>query len=572
MQSIDRYTIQELKLPSMVLMERAALAVAKEVEERAEKGERILCACGCGNNGADGVAVARLLVLAGHQAQVVYVGDPEKGSQEFRQQAAIAEKLGITVTPYPAWEKKAFDILVDGIFGVGLSRPVGGVYGQFMEDLEKAGPRLTVAVDVPSGIRSDDGQVLGKALQADVTVTFGWEKLGTVLYPGRAYAGTVVVADIGFPEMAFAEAERCWTGAQKPGDPGGRQPGALVAGREPDASAVGRQPGISTAGWQPETSAAGRQPGTSAAGQQFAAWAGEPPPERHTVCAFTCEPGDLGMRRPLRPAYSNKGTFGRVLLVAGSRNMCGAAYLSALAGYRTGAGLVKILTVEENREALQAGLPEAILETYPSQVRPEEMEGYQEMLREDCGWADVVVLGPGLGQAPYAKALVEMVLAQVCSPLIVDADALNILAADPNLTGYFTENIIITPHLGEMARLTGKTIEEIQKDLIGTAREYGARYGITCVLKDAATVAALRDGRVYVNTSGNSAMAKAGSGDVLTGVLAGLLAQGVEEMDGVALAVYLHGAAGDRYREEHGPYGMLAGELADYVGKVLAHG
>ncbi len=493
MQSIDRYTIQELKLPSMVLMERAALAVAKEVEERAEKGERILCACGCGNNGADGVAVARLLVLAGHQAQVVYVGDPEKGSQEFRQQAAIAEKLGITVTPYPAWEKKAFDILVDGIFGVGLSRPVGGVYGQFMEDLEKAGPRLTVAVDVPSGIRSDDGQVLGKALQADVTVTFGWEKLGTVLYPGRAYAGTVVVADIGFPEMAFAEAERCWTGAQKPGDPGGRQPGAVVAGREPDASA---------------------------AGQQFAAWAGEPPPERHTVCAFTCEPGDLGMRRPLRPAYSNKGTFGRVLLVAGSRYI--------------------LLCFTKDPGILAHGQA-AIFYILP--------------------W-----------YFPYAKALVEMVLAQVCSPLIVDADALNILAADPNLTGYFTENIIITPHLGEMARLTGKTIEEIQKDLIGTAREYGARYGITCVLKDAATVAALRDGRVYVNTSGNSAMAKAGSGDVLTGVLAGLLAQGVEEMDGVALAVYLHGAAGDRYREEHGPYGMLAGELADYVGKVLAHG
>ena len=274
----------------------------------------------------------------------------------------------------------------------------------------------------------------------------------------------------------------------------------------------------------------------------------------------------------MRPAYSNKGTFGKVLLVAGSRNMCGAAYLSALAAYRTGAGLVKILTAEEGRGPLQARLPEAILETYPSVLLPEDVLRYQDRLRRDCEWADVVVLGPGLGQAPYAKALVELVLTEVCSALIMDADALNILAADPRLTGYLTENIIITPHLGEMARLTGKTIGEIQKDLVGTARAYGARYGITCVLKDAATVAALRDGRVYLNTSGNSAMAKAGSGDVLTGVMAGLLAQGMEEMDGVALAVYLHGAAGDRYREENGAYGMLAGELADYVGKVLKCG
>ncbi len=501
MRAIDRFTIQEIQIPSLVLMERAALAVAEEVKKRAGKKARILCACGCGNNGADGVAVARMLFLAGYSAEVVFVGDRKKSSQEFERQVLIAEKLGIAVRSSGTWEPKSADVLVDGIFGVGLSRPVEGMYREFMEQLEQLDFKLTAAVDIPSGISSDNGQVLGKALRADVTVTFGWEKLGTVLFPGRAYAGQVVTADIGFPEYAFVQAERLWT---------------------------------------------------------------KPP-----LCAFTLDPEDLEQQRPLRPPYSNKGTFGKVLLVAGSRDMCGAAYLSALAAYRTGAGLVKILTAEEGRAPLQARLPEAVLETYPSALLPEDVLRYQERLRRDCEWADVVVLGPGLGQAPYAKTLVELVLAEVCSPLIVDADALNILAADPRLTGYFTENIIITPHLGEMARLTGKTIAEIQKDLIGTAREYGARYGITCVLKDAATVAALRDGRVYLNTSGNSVMAKAGSGDVLTGVMAGLLAQGMEEMDGVVLAVYLHGAAGDRYREENGAYGMLAGELADYAGKVL---
>jgi len=146
---------------------------------------------------------------------------------------------------------------------------------------------------------------------------------------------------------------------------------------------------------------------------------------------------------------------------------------------------------------------------------------------------------------------------------------LNIIAANPHMTGYFTENIIITPHLGEMARLTGETISEIQDDLILTAQEYASRFGITCVLKDAVTIAALRDGRTFFNTSGNSAMAKAGSGDVLTGIMAGLIAQGMDETEGAIMGVYLHGLAGDDYQEEKGQYGMLARELADYVGKVL---
>ena len=162
-----------------------------------------------------------------------------------------------------------------------------------------------------------------------------------------------------------------------------------------------------------------------------------------------------------------------------------------------------------------------------------------------------------------------MVLTIACTPIVVDADALNMIAAHPYMCGYFTENIIITPHLGEMARLTGKSISRIRQDVPGTAAEYAANYGITCVLKDAATAVALRDGRMYINTSGNSTMAKAGSGDVLTGIIAALLAQGMDEMEGTVLGVYLHGLAGDEYRKENGSYGMLAGELADYAGRLF---
>ncbi len=503
MKEVDRIAIEEIGIPSMVLMERAAMAVADEVIRRSEKREVIWCACGCGNNGADGIAAARILSQAGFHVVIVVAGSTEKGSSEFKLQASIAEKLGLNIIEYRDFIPGHCDILVDAVFGVGLSRSVEGEYEQFLRMLHEARPRLTIAVDMPSGISSDSGQVLGCALYANVTVTFGWEKLGTILHPGKGYAGQVVIADIGFPELAFETARKNWT----EGGPG-------------------------------------------------------------EILGFTYSQEDL-KRIPLRRAYSNKGTFGKVFVVAGSKNMGGAAYLSGLAAYRTGAGLVKILAAEENRSFLQERLPEAILEPYDSICLSQEPESYRDNLEKACEWADAVVLGPGLGQEEWGEYLVEMILAAACSPVIVDADALNIIAANPHMTGYFTENIIITPHLGEMARLTGETISEIQDDLILTAQEYASRFGITCVLKDAVTIAALRDGRTFFNTSGNSAMAKAGSGDVLTGIMAGLIAQGMDETEGAIMGVYLHGLAGDDYQEEKGQYGMLARELADYVGKVL---
>lgn len=504
MKEVDRAAIREIGIPSMVLMERAAMAVVEEVKKRASKKDVIWCACGCGNNGADGVAAARMLALEGYSVIAVLVGDRQKGSGEFQAQASIAEKLGISLIEYRDFIPGRCDVLVDAVFGVGLSRPVTGEYEAFLTMLEQSGARVRIAVDIPSGISSDNGQIMGKALKADVTVTFGWEKLGTALYPGKEYAKQVVIAPIGFPEAALETARKRWREA-----------------------------------------------------------------EAEEIMAFAYEPKDRA-RVPARPPYSNKGTFGKVLIAAGSQNMGGAAYLSALAAYRTGAGLVKILTAEENRSFLQARLPEAILETYDPAHFADNPKEYQERLEADCEWADAVVLGPGLGKEGCGEYLVEMILTLACSPIIVDADALNIISMNPHMTGYFTENIIITPHLGEMARLTGETVKEIKEDLVLTAKEYASRFGITCILKDAVTIGALRDGRTYVNTSGNSGMAKAGSGDVLTGVIAGLIAQGMDETEGAILGVYLHGLAGDRLCKEKGAYGLLAGELADEVGAVLA--
>ena len=343
---------------------------------------------------------------------------------------------------------------------------------------------------------------MGIALRADLTVTFGWEKTGTALYPGREYAGRVEVADIGFPGQA------------------------LDAVKEAEGTAAGD---------------------------------------------FAVTYGDDDLKRiPRRPAYSNKGTFGKVLIVAGSRNMCGAAYLSALSAYRTGAGLVKLLTVEENRQILQERLPEAIVATYTPDQLMEGRDEFRKMIEAQMEWADVVVLGPGLGNGPYVEYLVEDILTSAFVPVIIDADGLNAIAGHPYLTSYYTENIIVTPHLGEMARLTGESVDQIKENLAATALEYAGRYGLTCVLKDAATVTAGRDGNLYINSSGNSAMAKAGSGDVLTGIIAGLIAIGMDEEEAACLGVYLHGRAGDAAASKSGAHSLLASELADAVGSVMA--
>lgn len=506
MKQIDRYTIDEIGIPSMVLMERAAMAVAKEVINRAAHGngrqDHIWSVCGTGNNGADGIAAARMLHLMGYRVTVLLCGNSGvtgsacgrmHGTEEYHQQLGIAKALEVPVIEYTDFIPGRCDIIIDGLFGVGLDREVEGQYAEVIEMLGSRHAREVIAIDIPSGIHSDTGAVMGVALKAAVTVTFGYEKLGTVLYPGKGYSGQVQVADIGFPAVSYRK--------------------TLSGGKE------------------------------------------------RCRVFYTYGPEDIALR-PKRPAYANKGTFGKVLVVAGSRNMSGAAYLSALAAYRTGAGLVKILTVEENRMILQQQLPEAIIEIYePGGIVEQQIEAA-------CGWASAIVLGPGLGQEAYVKELVKEVLVHAYVPVIIDADGLNTIASNKELTRYYTENIIITPHLLEMSRLVGKPVGQLKECLVETAAAYSSLHGITCVLKDAVTVVAEKEGRVYLNTNGSSAMAKAGAGDVLTGTIAGLLAQGEENWDGTVLGVYLHGAAGDRCLDRLGPHGLLAGDIANELAAV----
>lgn len=491
MQQIDRYTIEQIGIPSMVLMERAAMEVVREVETIAggDCRKRIWSVCGTGNNGADGIAAARMLHEKGYDVTVILAGDAGHRTAEHKAQQRIAGHMGVLLVEYEDYLPGSCDIIIDAIFGIGLTRPVGGVYRSLIELLHQQESRV-VAVDIPSGIHADTGRVMGTAMKADRTVTFGYYKSGLLIYPGRMYAGSVRVSDIGFPGSSLQQS-----------------------------------------GWD----------------------------------AFVLEPGDQ-KHLPDRAPDGNKGTFGRLLIIAGSAGMSGAAFLSAYGAYRAGAGLVRVVTAEENRQILQTQIPEAVLLTFTSQQSGKA--DFAAWLEEQIDWAAAIVIGPGLGRESYIRMLLETVLTHAYVPLVLDADALNTVAEFSELAGYYTENMIVTPHMGEMARLTGKSISELKEDPAAAAREYSRQHGVTCVLKDAATVIAGPDGDTWLNTSGNSGMAKAGAGDVLTGVIGALLVQGMEVPEAAAYGVWLHGRAGETAVREKGIYGLLAHEIADFINDI----
>lgn len=484
MKDLDRYTIEEMQMPSLLLMERAALAVVEELTSRDFDLSKVLVVCGSGNNGGDGIAIARLLHLAGYQVLVYLSGNSAKSSEEYRRQVKIVENYGTTFVNNP--DPDEYTTIVDSVFGVGLSRYVSEDHRILFGKINEAKAKV-LAVDIPSGIDGDSGQIMGAAVKADVTVTFAFAKPGLLLYPGAAHAGEVVIKDIGIYESTKRDkmAPSLWS---------------IEAG------------------------------------------------DRKTL--------------PERPKYSNKGSFGKVFLVAGSPNMSGAAYLSAKACLRAGVGMVKIHTAKANREILQRQLPETMLSTYGETASLSELD-------QGIAWADVIGIGPGIGTGDIARQNFSYILNNTKKPLIIDADGLNILSECMELLKQYEGLVLVTPHLGEMSRMAGKEIKWIQQNLIRCAAEFTEYYQAVCVLKDARTITALTDQRIFINTSGNNGMATAGSGDVLSGLLMGLLAQsGGSEMM-APLSVYLHGMAGDQARDLYGERGMMAGDLLDQIASVL---
>lgn len=483
MKDADTYTINKVGVPSLVLMERAALKTVEAMEENGIDTSCALVVCGSGNNGGDGFAVARLLREKGQEADLFFAGRESSLSEECRIQKRIAENLDIPIfTDFP---KKEYTVIIDAVFGVGLSRKITGHWLDVIRWMNDQSAQK-VAVDIPSGISSATGQVLGEAFRADLTVAMACGKLGCALFPGRSYGGKTVPAAIGIDPAFFRE--------------------------------------------------------------------------KQDVC-FTYDKAELGELLPPRKEDSHKGTYGKVLMINGSSGMAGAAYLSAKAAYTVGAGLVRIYTASDNRTILQQLLPEAVLTCY------EDYE--EEQLEELLAWADVVCIGCGLGQSCVSEKLLIHTLEKCKVPCVVDADGLNLLSRHMDLLEHVSCPVILTPHMKEMSRLTGEDTAALAENRMEILGRFTEKYPAVCVLKDSCTVTVQRGRQSFVNMAGNSAMAKAGSGDVLAGTVTGLLAQGMESFEGAALGVFLHACGGDEARTETGPYSASAQDLIRGIAHVM---
>jgi NAD(P)H-hydrate epimerase len=499
MKTLDRRTITEARVPGLTLMERAGAGTADFIEGRFGPlaGKRVTIVCGKGNNGGDGLVVARLLRQRRAIVTVILLAPAAELSRDaaamYRRWLRVAATSSTKSFRSVEQAKQLLtdsDLLVDALLGTGLSAPVSGAYREAIRLMNQAG-RPIVAVDMPSGIHADDGAVLGHAIQAAATVTFGLPKLGLYLGAGIDHAGSIHVVDIGIP-AAYIDAIDSRT--------------FLISGE--------------------------------------------------TVRAAL----------PSRPAASHKGTFGHAGILAGSVGKTGAAALAAKAALRTGAGLVTVGVPAGVNDVLEAKLLEAMTVPLPdTTARTLGRAGFDRVLAFMQA-RTAVAIGPGLSTHPETVELVQSLMRHLDRPSVLDADALNALASRAALLTECKTPPILTPHPGEMARLeAGATPQSVNADRLGTARRFARERGVFLVLKGARTIVARPDGLIMVCPTGNPGMATAGTGDVLTGMLVGLLAQGVPSWEAACAATYLHGAAGDLAARRLGPAGMIAGDLIEQI-------
>lgn len=503
---VDTYCIRQTKIPSMVLMERAAYSVACEADRLMQEqwGEQrffvpVIAVCGTGNNGADGIAAIRILREKGYTCRLCLLSDGSRATEEFRLQHEIAKKLQFAISVCDSEEKVeayTFDqnmFVIDAMFGIGLSREVTGHYAAMIEKINQL-PRMlamrkiltVLSVDIASGLDASTGKVMGAAVVADCTVTFGKYKAGLVLCEGRDYSGRIVVGDAGFVKEAYSYVE-----------------------------------------------------------------------DHYPQEVFAClQKADLS-RFPARKKTFHKGSTLCVRVIGGGEKLSGAAILAGSAAYACGTGLVKIYAGRDSEQVIRTCLKEAVVkefsEFFSEKIQPEK---------------EVLVIGPGLGTHQEALKALETALSQKCK-IVLDADALNLLGENRMLLEKLHEECILTPHIGEMSRLTGRKKSEIRENIVACARAFSSAYGCITVLKDATTVICAPSGWVTVNLSGNSGMAKGGSGDVLSGIIGSLLSQHMTPYEAAALGVYLHGLAGDRAAEKKGTYSMLAGDIVEGIAEVL---
>ncbi|MCA9524118.1 MAG: NAD(P)H-hydrate dehydratase [Myxococcales bacterium] len=495
MREIDRRAIEEIGIPGMVLMENAGRAVCDWIVAR-HRERPIVVYCGGGNNGGDGFVIVRQLTEAGLWVIALSATEPERLRGDARTNKLILEKLGIDCVPITtdAEVDGALASLprdachVDALFGTGLTKPIRGHYARIVDAINRRNEPV-VAVDVPSGVAADSGEILGSAVRAKATITFALPKLGLLLAPGCEHVGELIVADIGIPRLVVesTKLDNHWL-------------------REAE-------------------SAAAVMP---------------------------------------RETNTHKGSFGHVLIAAGSPGFSGAALLAGRGALAAGAGLVTVASEASCRARIEAMVPELLHATLF------EVGATMRFERDLVQGKSAVVVGPGLGQSDAAREIVLDLLDGCEVPLVIDADGLNVLRHRLDRLAAAQGPVVLTPHPGEMGRLIGCSSAAVQAERYRVATELASTHGVIVVLKGNRTLIAAPDGRVSICTDGNPGMAVGGMGDVLAGVIgAGLGQYGGDPFEIVSRAVHLHALAGDRARERKGERSLLPSDVIADIAEVL---
>jgi NAD(P)H-hydrate epimerase len=511
MQDIDRVTSKKYGIPGIVLMERAGLAVTEKINSLLStvnsELSTVVVLCGGGNNGGDGFVIARLLHNQGRSVEVYLTARPRqlKGDAKINYNAAI--KFGVKIFPIKKFLTRCslasceangslitrHCLIVDALLGTGLSKDVRPPLSTVINKINKK-KFSVVSVDIPSGISSDTGQIMGCAVRADQTVTFGLPKRGHVLFPGAEYTGNLHVADIGFP-------------------------GDLLDSNKVTVNMIQRQDAVSL--------------------------------------------------MPGRPRYSHKGTYGHVLIVAGSKGKTGAALMAARACLRSGGTPATLVNSLQSRVTEEMILP--LPDKGDGTLSEKASDSILLFLKKR---ANVFSIGPGISYDSNIEELIVKLILGSNVPVVIDADGINALAPNTIYLKKAKSPVILTPHPGEMARLiSGKksivNSNHIEKDRIETPVAFAKKSRAHIVLKGVPTVIAGPDGRAFLNTTGNSGMATAGTGDVLTGMISAFLAQGLKPQDASILGVYLHGLTGDISAEKKGKHSLIASDMIREIPRVL---
>ena len=494
MREMDRFAMEEIGIPSIVLMETAGQSVVQEVEKRYPKA-KVLVFAGHGNNGGDAFVIARHLFNKGFSVKTWLVGSEDRMTPDtlVAYRALIQSRFRVRKVSEQGWESLHEDLvqanlIIDGLLGTGIKGPLREEVENVVKEINsRKGQATILAIDIPSGVNADNGEVITEAVLADVTVTFACPKWGHYLFPGASYCGELIVRDIGIPGWVGDELK--WTS--------------------------------------------------------------------HLLQQET-----ISRLIPARFRHSHKGTYGHVLIISGSQSFVGASSLVALGAIRSGSGMVTLAIPRSIQPMVAGQVPEAIYWLWPETEGSLSKNSWKVLAGRKLPY-DFTVVGPGIGQAPGVEWL-EEVIHHTSGPLLLDADALNLLAKDLSIIKK-RDSVILTPHPGEMARLLGTTTQEVEKNRQQVAVEFAQKHGVYLLLKGTYPIIATPSGECYVSPRGSSSLAKGGSGDVLCGMIGSFVGQTGSILSGMQCALYVHGMAGEFMDE----YSGGASDLGKWIGKAL---